>query len=287
MLQKKTETPGSLLENVWDIFFKTHHGCSGHLPDIKQLQHVVQAWAISKQWQFYTPPEMQKKCISQPLGNHYHDISCSNDIKCSFLHGNLQSCNYNNNNLTTKKQKTTAEGGHQLFFPCVFPAEKSQTKSRFNDLSGAVAAEFPGLMISFTWQMGNPQMVIGHTSSNDYNDSFSNIAVSSFFRSFQVFHWWSWFMIPKLSKILHSLTLGEAKPIKFPLQKKGIVPFPRSQNRPPKIFSSRLWTPRPLHLGNWLTLSKLCSGWLVPTLLKQAEVGWFPVIKGKQYVVNN
>lgn len=145
---KKTETPGSLLENVWDIFFKTHHGCSGHLPDIKQLQHVVQAWAISKQWQFYTPPEMQKKCISQPLGNHYHDISCSNDIKCSFLHGNLQSCNYNNNNLTTKKQKTTAEGGHQLFFPCVFPAEKSQTKSRFNDLSGAVAAEFPGLMIS-------------------------------------------------------------------------------------------------------------------------------------------
>lgn len=85
---------------------------------------------------------------SQPLGNHYHDISCSNDIKCSFLHGNLQSCNYNNNNLTTKKQKTTAEGGHQLFFPCVFPAEKSQTKSRFNDLSGAVAAEFPGLMIS-------------------------------------------------------------------------------------------------------------------------------------------
>lgn len=58
---------------------------------------------------------------SQPLGNHYHDISCSNDIKCSFLHGNLQSCNYNNNNnLTTKKQKTTAEGGQVFFFPCVF-----------------------------------------------------------------------------------------------------------------------------------------------------------------------
>ena len=58
------------------------------------------------------------------------------------------------------------------------------------------------------WQKGNPQMVIGHTSSNDYNDSCS-VAVSSFFRSFQVFHWWSWFMIPKLSEILHSLTLRE------------------------------------------------------------------------------
>lgn len=135
---------------------------------------------------------MPKKCISQPLGNHYHDISCSNDIKCSFLHGNLQSCNYNNNNLTTKKQKTTAEGGHQLFFPLRFscreitdqePIQRSLGCSgcrvpRPHDINGGKCYTF-GKKIP--WQKGNPQMVIGHTSSNDYNDSFSNIAVFSVF----------------------------------------------------------------------------------------------------------
>jgi len=47
-----------------------------------------------------------------------------------------------------KKTKNYRGRRTGFFFPLRFSAEKSQTKSRFNDLSGAVAAEFPGLMIS-------------------------------------------------------------------------------------------------------------------------------------------